>query len=271
MVWEMKVLHVNDVAGVGGLLVQGLKENGIKADLAIRERHPYRFPDETVLNVTLPVFLLYILRLSRGYDIVHVHSLSYRMIFNVDIFALKTVRAKLVLHLHGTELRECYSKPWTKAALQICDKVIMSTIDLLPYYPKAVWLPTPIDPLFKTLDNPRRYGKALYFKKWYEPEKERFVRMKCEKMGLELTVPRKIIPYSEMPLFLNQFEVFFDRFNIPSLSKTAIEALACGCKVISWKGLVTNSEEILKNHSFEVVTEKLVKIYEEVLVKKDFD
>jgi len=49
-----------------------------------------------------------------------------------------------------------------------------------------------------------------------------------------------------MSHFLNQFEVFFDQFTIPSLSKTALEAIACGCKVISWKGPVTHPEEIIK-------------------------
>jgi len=126
-------------------------------------------------------------------------------------------------------------------------------------------LPTPIDPVFKDLKNSRRYGKGLYFRKWYEPEKEKMVRMECDKMGLELVVPRKPITYSEMPLFLNQFEVFFDRFTIPSLSKTALEALACGCKVVSWKGLVADHEKILKSHSLENVTEKLLRIYQEVL------
>ena len=52
---------------------------------------------------------------------------------------------------------------------------------------------------------------------------------------------------------------------LPSLSETALEALACGCKVISWKGLVTNPEEIIEKHSLLSVTEKLLKIYEKIL------
>lgn len=258
----MKILHVTNVAGVSSLLVQGLRKRGIKADLIVHKPHSYGFPHETVLDVPWPVFWLRTLKLSQGYDVLHIHSLAYWISFNIHVFALKTSRAKLLIHLHGTELRSSYYNLSTKAALQICDKVLVSTPDLLCYYPKATWLPNPIDTIFKPQKNPRRRGEALYFRKWYEPEMKKTVQMKCDKMGLELTVPLKPIPYHEMPIFLNQFEVFFDRFSIPSLSKTALEALACGCKVISWKGPVTNSENILRSHSLETVTKKLLQIYE---------
>lgn len=231
----------------------------------MRRPHPYGFPHETILSSSAPEFLFRMLKPSRSYHIVHTHALSYKMFFNVDIFALKALKQKVLVHLHGTEIRKSHNKLSARAALEICDEVLVGTPDLLSYRPDAIWLPTPIDPAFKPLENPQRYGKALYFKKWYEPEKESWVRLECEKMGLKLTVRRKPIPYREMPRFLNQFEVFFDRFTIPSLSKTALEALACGCKVISWKGSVTNLKEILKIHSLPVVTERLVKIYKNIL------
>ena len=262
----MRVLHTPaDIAGVPALLVKGLRQRGVKADLITCKRHRYGFPHETVVNVPTPVFLFHIIKLSQDYDIVHTHALSYRTLFNIDIFALKTLKARLLIHLHGTEIRESHNNLSTKAALQICNQVLVATPDLLSYYPKATLLPTPIDPVFKPLKNPQRYGKALYFRKWYEPEMVKVVQMKCDDMGLELMVQYEPILYSEMPTFLNQFEVFFDRFTIPSLSKTALEALACGCKVVSWKGLVTDHGRILKSHSLKNVTEKLLRIYQEVL------
>jgi len=261
----MRVLHINDVAGVPSLLVQGSRERGIESDLIVRIKHPFNYPNETILSASPPAFLFRVLKLCRNYDIVHVHGLSYRLVFNVNIFVLKASGAKLVLHLHGTGIRESHSKLSTKAALKISSQILVGTPDLLSYCPMATWLPTPIDPIFKALDNPQRYGKALYFRKWYERGIERLVRLECDRMGLKLTIPHKPIPHREMPIFLNEFEVFFDRFSIPSLSKTGLEALACGCKVISWKGEVTNSEEILNNHSLEVVTEKLLKIYENII------
>ena len=261
----MRVLHVTNIAGVPSLLVEGLAEEGIEADLIGRKRNPYGFPHETVVDVSVMLFPFYLLRLSQDYDLVHVHALSYRHFFNIDVFLLKMSKAKLVVHLHGTEIRESSNKLSTKASLEICDQVLVGTPDLLSYYPKAIWLPTPIDPVFKSLKNPQRYGRALYIKKWYEPEAEEMVRKKCDEIGLELRVLHRPIPYSEMPRFLNQFEVFFDQQTIPSLSKTALEALACGCRVISWKGLITNSEEIIEQHKLRVVRERLIEIYENIL------
>ncbi len=260
----MRVLHVNNVAGVSSLLVRGLRDRGLQANLIVHSRHPYAFPHEKVLNVSSIAFKLHVLKLSSKYNLIHMNSLSYR-ICNVDLFPLKASRAKLLVHLHGTELRRSYSKLSTKAALRISNEVLVGTPDLLRYYPRAVWLPTPIDPVFKHLDNPQRVGKALYLRKWYEPEMEKMVRLECKKKGLELTVLSKPILYKKMPLFLNRFEAFFDRFTIPSLSKTALEAMACGCKIISWKGLITNPEEILKKHSLKVVTEKLLDTYTKLL------
>lgn len=262
----LRVLHVTNVAGISSLLVEGLRRRGIGADLIVSRRHRHGFPHEKVVDAAWPVFWLHIIKLSKAYDVTHVHSLAYWVSFNIHIFGLKTSRATIVLHLHGSELRSSHNRFPTIAALQVCNRVLVSTPDLLSHYPKAIWLPNPIDPVFKPLKNPDRRGKALYFKKWYEPEMEKTVQMKCDDMGLKLTISSKPVPYREMPNFLNQFEVFFDRFTIPSLSKTALEALACGCKVISWKGLVANSEEILKNHNMELVTEKLLKIYQETLI-----
>lgn len=261
----MKVLHVFNWAGVPSLLIKGLRQKGHEADLIVRQASRYNFPYEKVVNLSARDFLFYILKLSQEYDILHIHGLNYLKQFNVDVFALKTFRTNFVLHLHGTELRQNYDKLTVKLALEVPISVLVSTPDLLHYYPKARWLPNPIDPIFRPLENPKRCGNALYFRHWYEPEKENLVKKMCREMNLELTIPGKPVPYGEMPHFLNQFEVFFDRFTIPTLSKTALEALACGCKVISWKGLITNAEEIIKNHSLSVVTEKLLKIYRETL------
>ncbi len=261
----MRILHVNNIAGVSSLLVKGLRKKGVDADLIMRRPHPFRFPHETVLESSAPEFLFRMLKLGRSYDIVHTHALSYRTFFNIDIFGLKALKEKVVAHLHGTEIRKSHKTMSTKAALQLCDLVVVGTPDLLSYCPEAIWLPTPIDPALKPSQNHGRHGKALYFKKWYEPEKEETVRMRSEEMGMELTIREKPISHSKMPDFLSQFEVYFDRFTIPSLSKTALEALACGCKVIGWNGPVTNSNEILRIHNIQSVTEKLIKLYEGLL------
>lgn len=265
----MKILHVNDIAGVSSLLVQGLRRRGFEADSIMRRPHPYGFPHITVLKSSAPEFLFRVLKSSQSYDIVHTHALSYRPFFNVDIFALKALKRKVIVHLHGTEIRNSHNRLSTRAALEICDQVLISTLDLLPYRPDAIWLPVPLDPAFKPLENPRRYGKALYFEKPYESGKRKSIREECERKGLELTILSGFIPYSQMSSFLNKFEYFFDqstfRVPLPVMSKMALEAMACGCKVIRWDGVVKNPEKILRNHDLNTVIRKLVKIYETVL------
>lgn len=261
----MKVLHIFNWAGVPSLLIKGLRQKGHEADLIVRQESRYNFPYEKVVNLSARDFFFHILKLSQKYDLLHIHGLNYLKQFNIDVFALKTIRVKFVLHLHGTRLRLNHDRLIVKLALKLSDALLVSTPDLLSYCTSAIWLPNPVDPIFKPFENLQRRGKALYFRHWYEPEKENLVKKMCREMGLELTIPDKPIPYSMMPHFLNQFEVFFDRFTIPSLSKSALEALARGCKVISWKGPVTNPEEIIKNHSLIVVTEKLLEIYKKIL------
>ena len=73
----------------------------------------------------------------------------------------------------------------------------------------------------------------------------------------------KDIEYKEMPLILNSIKIFHDRKTIKSLSKTALEALACGCKVIDFNG---NQHIIFpEKHRADNVAFKLYQIYKGVL------
>lgn len=254
----MRVLHVHNIAGVSNLFVKGLRDVGIDAGLIVRKPSKMQFSYEKVTNLSPRHHLIYTIKKGKDYDLIHLHGLQYLKQFNIDIFLQKLINKRIVLHLHGSELRLNYNKLRVKVILKGINPILVSTPDLLLYCNKAIWLPNPIDPMFKPL-NLERHG-ALYIPRWYDSGE--VAKRVCEDMGLELTVLKEFIPHNEMPRFLNQFELFFDRFAIPSLSKIALEALACGCKVISWRGAITNPEEIVKNHSLMVVTEKLLKIYE---------
>ncbi len=269
----MKVLHVGNIAGVASLLVEGLSRRGVEADLIVTKPHPYGFPHETVVNLPARRFLLYLLKLSPKYDVIHLHDLLYMKQFNIDVLLLSALRLfgkKVICHFHGSLLRESHNKLRVMMIFKTLNHILVSTPDLIRYCENAVWLPNPVDiEVFKPMGS-RREG-VLYFRHWYEPEKEDYVRKMCEDMGLKLTIitpEYPPIPYREMPKFLNKFEVFIDRFNIPSLSKTALEALACGCKVISWKGPIENPEKITRIHDLHVVTEKLLKSYKTSKIQK---
>jgi hypothetical protein len=143
-------------------------------------------------------------------------------------------RTPIVFEYHGGDIRS-RKKPHPEVSL--ADIIAVSTEDLLKY--GDIWLDRPIPSWFEYKGG-RVLGTALmtYHPNYHQDQRE--VAMKwCEERGLELTiVDRSVdapIPYHEMPAFLSKFEYFleFKGFRDISLSKNAIEAIACGCKVVA--------------------------------------
>jgi hypothetical protein len=88
----------------------------------------------------------------------------------------------------------------------------------------------------------------------------------AKRLGLKLyVIDRKAnpIPYAKLPRFLNMFEYYIDRNYIHSLSKTALEALACGLKVVRWDDEVI--EKLPQEHNPMRVIEKLWAFYQQLV------
>ena len=188
------------------------------------------------------------------YDIIHVHS-AFRF---VKYFKRVYPRKSVVMHFHGEDVR---LGGW-RALRDILDKAnlkLVSTIDMLNGAPKSAhWLPNPIDTgHFKYVPNLRKTGMALYFVKHQRGEDQSWPKAIAKKYGLELCLHDRVIhpiAYSELPRFLSSFEYYIDRNYIASLSKTALEALACHLKVID------SNEEILDKFPAEHDPANVVKI-----------
>jgi len=131
-------------------------------------------------------------------------------------------------------------------AQRLADAVIVSTPDLLPLVSKAIYLPNPIDTdHFK----PDKISSR--------PERAQALTMVTEAIDIQLTLSygkknnlkldidvynriRDPIMYGDMPAFLKKYGVYVDvRFVdgkiLQNLSKTALEALACGLDVLDYK------------------------------------
>jgi len=178
---------------------------------------------------------------------------------------LKTIYPwkKIVLHYHGTDIRGRWKekrKYWSRA-----DLIIVSTQDLLEGAPEnAHYLPNPVDTeLFKPIPELRRPGTALYMTS-SEPKhqaSQEWARRVAEKLILKLHIidrEKIMIPHRKLPLLLNRYEYFIDHRWVPALSKTALEALACGLKVVRW------DEKIIQSLPEHVVKE-LTKLYLTIL------
>lgn len=203
---------------------------------------------------------------ARRYDLIHIHSLD------TLVWLLKRWRKPIVLEYHGSEIRGNGDehRRWYDQA----DRVLVSTPDLLKDLPKAQWLPNPVDTeLFKPMRE-HNDNKALYHAKGmceYGEDYERPFRL-AEKHGLDLMVLHKqayTIPYEEMPFYLNQFSWFIDVCFYPGymkgtnyLSRTALEALACGLKVVRFDDVVV--EGLPTCHKPESVVRELMEVYKEL-------
>lgn len=201
------------------------------------------------------------------YDIVHLHD---RDILIPSLKALYPNKP-LVLHYHGTKIRGAWKKRqryWKNA-----DRVLVSTIDLLEGAPKdTIWLPNPVDiSIFKAEPEVTPEGEALYFKYDADDIAERLAK----KFGMSLMIHdrrTKPIAYRDMPGYLRRFKALVDvkrdvKGNIlypeNTMSKTALEALACGLKVITYQGEMI--ESLPERYNLHNVIEEVYRIYREVL------
>jgi glycosyltransferase involved in cell wall biosynthesis len=186
------------------------------------------------------------------------------------------------VHCHGGDVR--WGMNWLqRKCLDKARKVLLSTPDLVDVLPEATWLPNPVDTKrFKPLKE--HYGKnVLYIPHWYEDVGEK-VNVICKKLGYTVTISKhRSVPYEKMHVFLNQFDIFVDRCQIRSYSKTALEAMACGLPVIGYeqnleetllklasveerrKYASRQNEEIIPSHRIDSVVDNLINIYDEAI------
>lgn len=257
----VSVLHIWNTAGVASVIAKFQKKIlGWNTWVIMRGKYD-KYGLTTygeIINTDKIRFILKALVLARKYDIIHVHDLD-RL-----IPVLKTIyNKKIILHYHGSRIRGRWSerkKYWGKA-----DLVLVSTPDLLENAPNdIIYLPNPVDTqLFKPMLRFRKRNTALYIYRHQLNEDIEWPKKIAEKMGWDLTIidrEKNPIPYREMPQILNRYEYFIDRKHIPSLSKTALEALACGVKVVRWDEKIVS--ELPIEHSPKYVVFKLKELYD---------
>ena len=257
----MKVLHINNIAGVASNLVKGLREHGIQADLIVLQEHPYGYPLSKAVSLNPEQFILYLAKQALRYDIIHVHDLCYPQRHNLDIHLMKILGAKVFVHFHGSLLREKRQQFSVRVLPKVC-RILVSTTDLTDYIGKATWLPNPIDrEVFHPSSTPGE--GCLYYRKNYEgAEKIERARNIAQQEDQDLYVMEESIPWEKMPSLYQSFSTFIDQSTFAALSLMALEAMACGLDVIKWDGSKARSS-LLARHDLKNVTKELIGIYEE--------
>lgn len=257
----MKILHIWNTAGVASIIAKYMDRLFYTESLVVHRRafDSYGFTTYGELwNCGAKLFALRCLLLARKFDIVHVHSFDKLVPYLKLLYPTKPI----VLHYHGNDIRGKWlqkRKYWSKA-----DTILYSTSDLLDdKTPKnAVRIPNPVDiDLFHPFsENKRRHSSALAFN--YHLDRNKAYAY-AQRYGLLIDFLERNIPYRDMPSKLNEYEYYIDQTEIPSLSKTALEALSCGLKVIRWDGKIV--EKLPEEHKPKKVVQKIWEIYQGLL------
>jgi glycosyltransferase involved in cell wall biosynthesis len=236
----ISILHIWDTAGVASILSKYLRKcYNVKSDVVnINTLDPFNitafyygrcYPKRTLTTIKFLVKGL-------NYKIIHVHS-AYRFVkYFRRIYPFK----RIVMHFHGEDVR-CTGWDNLKQIIRQSNLILVSTPDLLEGAPdNVVYLPNPVDiDHFKPNLNLRREKTALYFLKHQRKEDLKWTKEIVKQYNLKLYIhdrKRKPIPYSQLPPFLNSFEFYIDPSYPHAVSKTALEAMACGLKVVLWNG-----------------------------------
>ena len=176
---------------------------------------------------------------AKDYQIIHVHSL-YKVIPELR----KRYREKkLVLHYHGSEVRRDLKDSVQQQAEEACDSIIGSTKDLERYAgTNMIYIPNPVDTdHFKPERLPSNLeNKAFTFETTGADIGWVLQQLKDNNIDINVEVldrQRTPIQYSEMPSALVRYSVYVDlkfigNTLLEALSKTALECLACGLRVL---------------------------------------
>ena len=173
-------------------------------------------------------------------DIVHVSSAVKALV----VARLHAPRIPMVLTYHGTDVR---GRKKVHAEAKLADVIAVSSPDLAKY---GKWFDRPICSIFHYRGG-RQEGTALMlFQSNFVADTREHARQWCAMRGIKLTILDRsksnyiTVPYIEMPDLYSKFEYYLDfKGNTGenfALSKAAMEAFACGCKVFHESGPITH-------------------------------
>lgn len=269
----MRILHLWDQAGVAFVLAKYQRLLGYDSKtIMVREFDKYgigKFYNEYIDHTTKEEFIQRSLEEARYADVLHVHSRSDMVVKLRKYFGKSK---KIILQYHGSDFRGikkqklphrsklsdlavrgifAYRRMRDKIlriqlnAQRMADAVIVSTPDLLPLVSNAIYIPNPVDTDHFTPHVTRKENKknAVTFKTEVTDAQWLLDHCKYNNIRLDIEVydrSKTPIMHANMPEFLRQYAVYVDikyvnEQVLQALSKTALEALACGLMVLDFK------------------------------------
>jgi len=197
----MKVLMINNIAGVSSTLINELNKNNVETKL-ISTYDDYGFylmyPEYTKNYKNIKLQWFNVLKECRKYDIIHINYTD-NLIKHVKRYY---PNKKVVMHYHGSDIRHRHLEKrdrWYKADLKL-----ISTPDLR--FNDFLYLENPVDINHFNRKSNEKNNRALYLKRYFENnEGLELAKEICNNNGyvlthLDLTKNKVLYPY--MPKFL---------------------------------------------------------------------
>jgi hypothetical protein len=139
-----------------------------------------------------------------------------------------------------------YYKPLQTESQKLANQILVSTPDLLLLLPHAKYLPNPVDVEHFSKDNTNHNkvnNNALTIKTTSGDIQKTLLYCNENNINLKIDVldrTKTPILYEEIPNYLKKYDVYVDIRIVndkilENLSKTALESLACGLKVLNYK------------------------------------
>jgi hypothetical protein len=142
----MRILHVENLAGVPAILAKAQIASGHQAKVLETHRNPYNFPHDLELYYggNGPFHdirtMKRVSRSSIDFDLVHVHGGLNRK--RLDVLGMHVIHRKpIIVHYHGSETRMGYGMAYRSVA----KAKIVSRPDLLRWHKDATFIPNPIE------------------------------------------------------------------------------------------------------------------------------
>jgi hypothetical protein len=242
----MRILHVENVAGVGSALSRAQRGLGHESDVLITwpNRFEFEVDHEHVYQgkgIRLPSEMLKVLSTCRGYDVLHVHGGLTRK--RIDILLSRmTTKQILIGHYHGSETRQGYGLHYRR----FIDLGVVATPDLLRWLPGCRYVPNPVELPESTLNLPETSStKIVHIPsdrriKGTEIIEEAVRKLKGSGLGVDLTVLEGV-PHGKAMEEVGRSHIVADWISreevtgVPGIyGKLSLEAMARGRVAISY-------------------------------------
>jgi len=263
LVEVFKILHINNTAGVGSLIIKELSSRPYyRFDMSVYGKNdPFHFTPAKYVSNNKVLYYIKTLLKTYGNDLIHIHARDRFLKY------LKPLGTPIILHYHGTDIRGRWKEK--EHVYREATRVIVATHDLLQGAPgSVVYIPNPIDrDHFKPL--PSLEGNRAFT---FSHDADDLARGIAKRYGVPLDIIPRGRPYQDLPAVMADYRYYVDvkrangeilpRSGYDFLSKTALECLSRGLTVLRDNQTISDFPE---EHDSKKVAESWDRLYRETI------